>query len=111
MRHVSALMRHASWNLLGFAVPLVAAVFTIPVLIRGLGVERFGVLTIGWVIVGYFAMFDLGMGQATTRAVATHIARGNREGLSTVVWSSFAAHLTLGLGGAAAFVSLVPWIS
>ena len=45
------------------------------VLIHGLGTERFGVLTIGWVIMGYFSMFDFGMGLATTRFVAATLER------------------------------------
>jgi len=111
MKNLSELTRNTWWNLLGFGVPLAVAVFAIPMLIGGLGVERFAVLTIGWVIMGYFAMFDFGMGQATTRFVAAAIARGDTQGLPTIVWSSFAAHIAIGLFGSGLFAVLVPWLS
>lgn len=111
MKNVSQLTRHTWWNLLGFGLPLVVAIFAIPTLIRGLGTERFGVLTIGWVIMGYFALFDFGMGQATTKFVAASIARQDAQRLPGIVWSSFAAHLALGLFGGSVFALLVPWLS
>jgi O-antigen/teichoic acid export membrane protein len=111
MKNISELVRNASWNLLGFGVPVIVAIFAIPLLIRGLGVERFGVLTIGWVIMGYFAMLDLGMGQTTTKFIAVSVARRDVEGLPTIVWSSFAAHIALGVFGAGVFALLVPWLS
>jgi len=57
------LARNVLWNLLGTGAPLLVAIVVIPVLIEGLGIERFGVLTIAWMVVGYFSLFDLGLGR------------------------------------------------
>jgi len=111
MKHLSELARHTSWNLLGLVIPLIVAIFAIPPLIHGLGAERFGVLTIGWVIMGYFSMFDFGMGLATTRFVAASIAREDDRQISTLVWSSLLAHIVLGLFGGCIFALMVPWLS
>ncbi|MBI1787574.1 MAG: hypothetical protein HYR60_08500 [Acidobacteria bacterium] len=64
------LARHALWNFLGLASPMLMAVAAIPPLIRGLGVERFGVLTLAWTLIGYLSLFDLGLGRALTKLVA-----------------------------------------
>lgn len=111
MKNLSDLTRHTSWNLLGLVVPLIVAVFAIPPLIHGLGIERFGVLTIGWVIMGYFSMFDFGMGLATTRFVAASIAREDDQQIPPLVWSSLLAHIVLGLFGGCVFALMVPWLS
>jgi O-antigen/teichoic acid export membrane protein len=43
----------------------------IPFLIQHLGQERLGVLSLIWVIVGYFSFLDMGLGRAVTVAVAS----------------------------------------
>lgn len=66
----SLLARNTLLNLIGQGLPLVVAVVTIPFIIQGLGIERFGLLSLAWVVLGYFAIFDLGLGRATTKFVA-----------------------------------------
>ncbi|MDN5375966.1 MAG: hypothetical protein PWQ39_1006 [Thermacetogenium sp.] len=47
------------------AVPLLAGVVTIPFIVRGFGAEHFGVLSLAWAVLGYFAILDLELGPAT----------------------------------------------
>jgi O-antigen/teichoic acid export membrane protein len=63
--------RNAALNLAGHAAPLVAAIFLVPPLVARLDVERFGFLALAWALVGYLALFDLGIGRALTRLVAS----------------------------------------
>ena len=49
---------------------MAVGVAAVPPLVRLLGVDRFGVLALAWIIVGYFSLFDLGMGRALTKLVA-----------------------------------------
>jgi len=53
------LARNAIMNLLGQSAPIVVAVLAIPILIKSLGTDRFGILTLAWVVVGYFSLFDV----------------------------------------------------
>src|SRR5205807_1813821 len=55
------LARNTVWNLVGSGAPMLVAVFCIPILIRGLGTDRFGVLTLAWALVGYDNLAVLGM--------------------------------------------------
>ena len=57
----SLITRNVVWNLVGTLIPLFVAIIAFPVLIRGLGEIRFGILGISWAIVGYFSLFDLGL--------------------------------------------------
>ena len=45
------LARNTVWNLIGSGAPMVVAVFCIPILVRGLGKEGFGVLTLAWALI------------------------------------------------------------
>ena len=46
--------------------PLMVALLTIPYLLRTLEAEGFGVLTLVWALIGYFSLFDFGVGRALT---------------------------------------------
>ncbi len=110
MKQRPSLARSTYWNFLGMALPLVVALFAIPLLIKGLGTERFGILTIGWVIMGYFVLFDFGMGRATTKFLAEYIERNDLSRLPSLVWGSLFAHIILGLLGGVILAWLVPWL-
>ena len=60
------LARNTILNVLGYGLPMLVAIFAIPLLVKGLGTERFGILTLAWVIIGYLSLFDLGLGRALT---------------------------------------------
>src|SRR4051812_5597637 len=75
------LARNTALNVAGQAVPLIAALVAIPWLIRGLGADRFGVLTLAWATIGYFGLVDLGLGRALTHAVATRLGSDREDEL------------------------------
>jgi len=104
------LARNALWNLVGNGSPILVAVFCIPVLIRGLGTDRFGVLTLTWAVIGYGSLFDLGLGRALTQLVARKLGAAEDHGVPTLVWTSLLLMLLLGLIGAAVVVLLAPWL-
>ena len=98
----------AAWNLAGYIVPFAVGVITIPRLIHGLGVERFGILTLAWVLIGAFSIFDFGLGRALTQVVATALGRGAIGELAPIVWSSLLLMFVSGVVGAGIVVALAP---
>ena len=82
------LARNTIYNLLGHISPLLVAFVTIPYLIKGMGIERFGVLAIAWMVIGYFSFFDMGVGRATTKFVSEYYARGYQQKLWGLVKAS-----------------------
>jgi len=93
------LARNTFYNLLGYVLPLPVAVVIIPLLIEGMGTERFGVLSIAWIVIGYFGLLDMGIGRATTKFVAEDIARGEQRKLRELVLVSLALLSGFGLLG------------
>lgn len=104
----SILTRNIVINVTSQGIPIVVAVFTIPLLIRMLGTERFGALTLTWIVMVYFSLFDLGLGRATTKFVAEHYTRNTIDAIPTLVWSSVAIHALLGLLGGSVLAIFTP---
>ena len=104
------LARNTLWNLIGSVAPMFVAAICIPLLIKGLGTDRFGVLTLVWALIGYATLFDLGLGRALTQLVATKLGTGEDHEIPTLVWTSLLLMLLLGLLGAAIIVLLGPWL-
>lgn len=104
------LARNTALNLAGQAVPLVVALVAIPWLIRGLGADRFGVLTLAWATIGYFGLVDLGLGRALTHAVATRLGSDHEDELVALGWTALGLMFLLGALGAVALVAATPWL-
>lgn len=103
---------HASWTLAGLALPMLAAFFAMPRLLQLLGAERAGLMTLVWVLLGYFGLFDLGLGRALTTAVAAGSAEqadaSRARELRKLVSSGMFMALVLGIVAAAALWLLAP---
>lgn len=104
------LARNTLLNLVGYSAPLLVAVVAVPLLIGGLGTARFGVLTLVWVVVGYFSLFDLGMGRALIKLVAEKLGEGRDSETPPVIWTGLTLMISIGVLGAVAVVLLAPWL-
>ena len=100
------LARNTFLNLLGNVLPLVAAILVMPHLIRELGTDRFGVLSLIWIVIGYFGLFDLGIGRAATKFVAEQIAQQETEQVRSTAWTSLIALTSFGIMGGAGLAVL-----
>lgn len=57
----------------------------VPYLLAQIGIERLGVLTLIWALIGYFSVFDLGLGRALTQQVSSLRAVGDANLLASTV--------------------------
>jgi O-antigen/teichoic acid export membrane protein len=105
------LAHHTLFNFLGQVIPFLAGLVAIPLLIRGLGTERFGVLTLAWIVVGYFSIFDLGLGRALTQVVAERTSGAAAAQAPSVTWPALGAMLLLGIAGGALLALFAPWLT
>lgn len=87
-------------NLVGQVLPLLVGIVTIPMLIKGLGTERFGVLTLAWMVIGYFSLFDLGLGRALTQIISKYLGKEEAIDLPDLVWTALAIMAVMGFVGA-----------
>ena len=105
------LLRGAAWNQLGQLLPVLAALVLIPPLIRGLGVDRFGIFSLAWMLIGYFTLFDLGVSGALTRLVSERIAAHREAEVPALVWTALALTTLMGIVGAVLLALAAPWLS
>ena len=102
-----SLARNAVLNFSGQVFPAVVAVVCVPPAVRLLGTERFGLLSIILVMIGYLSVLDLGLGVAVTKMLAQALAcHGNGQRVRDIFWTAFFAQLGMGAlagGGLALF--------
>lgn len=100
MQRFRSVVVNAGWNLAGNLLPLAAAVVAMPYLASRLGTERFGLLTLGWVLVGYFGLFDFGLGRALTKLVAERAGHADDAETASLCSTGTALALAAGVAGA-----------
>jgi O-antigen/teichoic acid export membrane protein len=96
------LVRSTAWNIAGQVLPLLAALLAIPATLRGLGTERFGALSLAWLLIGYVSLFDLGLGRALTKMAAEKLAEQREDEAARLAWTALLLMVALGLAGALA---------
>lgn len=104
------LARNTVFNIAGQAIPALVAMASIPATIHGLGPERFGLIGLAWVVLGYFTFLDLGMGYAATRLVADALGRNDLRRVPPIVGSAGAVQIGVGLVGAAVLFAAAPFL-
>jgi O-antigen/teichoic acid export membrane protein len=112
-RHITSgqgVARNTLWNLIGQIAPLVAAIFAIPVLIKGLGVDRFGLLSLAWMVIGYFSLFDLGLGRALVKMVAEKLGASLIDEIPELAWTALVLMGFLGIVGTGLTLALTNWL-
>jgi O-antigen/teichoic acid export membrane protein len=92
--------RNAGYNLLGFLVPALLGLIAVPAYLALIGTERFGVMALAWLVLGYFGLFDLGLGRATAQRIAV-LREATDEERTVALGTSLVANLGIGLAGAA----------
>ncbi len=95
------LARNVIWNGASEVAPLIIALVSTPIVIYRLGTDRFGVLALAWMVFGFFAFFDLGLGSAITKLVSDRLAAGREDEVPTLVRTCLL--MLLGVG----FVALI----
>ena len=102
------LLRNSSYALLGSIVPTLVSIVTVPFYISAIGAERYGVLAIAWLVLGYFGASDLGIGRAITQRISA--MRGeSRAAMAGAVWSALVSMIVFGLIGALALFAFAAW--
>lgn len=104
------LARNTIWNLVGQILPMVVGILTIPLVIHGMGIERFGVLSLAWIVVGYFSLFDLGIGRALTKFIADKLGANEEHVIPPLACTSLLLMLLLGIVGGLVTLALSPWL-
>jgi O-antigen/teichoic acid export membrane protein len=90
--------------------PAIAAMAAIPFLLRNLGAEAFGIITLFSTALVYFTMLDLGLGRAATRFISQSLGSGRPDDVRRYFWGSIILLSALGLVVTAGCMLAVPTI-
>lgn len=111
-----SIRKNTLWNLFGSAAPMLIGVAAIPYIYKHIGIERIGVLTLIWALIGYFSIFDFGLGRAITQRIASLGSHQTEKlKIATATTGVFLTLLIGTVGGLAGLVAIklggVGWIN
>ena len=100
--------RNAGYNFAGAVVPVIVAFVTVPIYLKLVGPDRYGVLSIAWLLLGYFGLFDLGLGRATSFRIAA-LRDAPPAQRARTFWAALIVNTGMGLVGAAVLWAAAAW--
>src|SRR3954447_4915539 len=90
------LLLNMAYNIGGTAVSVLVSLATVPMYITTIGTDRYGIVAIAWLLLGYFGFLDFGLSRATANALSRlGDDRSGRRG--QVIVTSFSLNAALGL--------------
>lgn len=111
---MTGLARSALSNLAAAVLPAVVMLFSVPILIRGLGDAQYGLLVILSSVTGYLAVLDLNLTAGSVRFLAAAQAKDQRDESWQVLSLGAAFYVGIGVLGAALIWlfsgALVDWL-
>jgi O-antigen/teichoic acid export membrane protein len=97
--------RNTAVNLAGQIFPVLVSLLIVPRYLHVIGEARYGVLLMVWMFLGYFGLFDLGLGRAVAQRVA-ELRNDLTGGRNRVVWTAlFLAGALSVVGGMALYLA------
>lgn len=95
---------------------MLVGIAAIPYIYKEIGIERIGVLTIIWALIGYFSIFDFGLGRAITQRIASLASNESDGQKRTIATTGVFLTLLIGMiGGMVGFGAIelvgVGWIN
>ncbi|MHC5830236.1 MAG: lipopolysaccharide biosynthesis protein, partial [Nostoc sp.] len=98
----NSLLKNGFYNTVGGVVRIGLAVLTIPILIKMLGIEEYGLWTLAYAVVQVVNLAEAGLSVATTVFVSQDIDKEDADNLS----NSLSETLTVTFGGMLIFATL-----
>lgn len=106
------IIKNSFYNLLGSFLPMFITLFTVPIYISEIGETKYGVLALVWLLLGYFGLFDFGLGKAVANQIAyiSNREKENKTDLKEIFWTALNLNFLLGIVGGVLLFYLGPLI-
>ena len=104
------LFKNSSYNFLSQGLIIILSLWAIPILVHGMGNEKFGLLALLWSIVGYFSLLDFGISRATTKFLSEAIAHQDKKLSLKIIWISLLIVSLAGLVSLFVFIGITPYL-
>jgi O-antigen/teichoic acid export membrane protein len=92
-----AIVKNIAINFIGLAVPTFVSLGTVPAYIHVLGLERFGVIALVWVLIDYFGLLGFAMSVAAQNQISKAYAAGDLHRCRELFWSTAFLNLAVGV--------------
>lgn len=100
MKRTHRIIHNAVFSVGGWSVPIVLSFIFTPYIVGKLGTDAYGILTLVWSVIGYFAFLDLGLGLALVKFIAEFFGKKDVQSVNEAIGAALIMALTLGLPGA-----------
>ena len=111
MKRAHKFLKNVSFSLLSRIWHVLLALFLSPYIVRKLGVEMYGVLTIIGTISGYFALANFGMTNTLVKFISEYKAKKKYEVIKNLISTGFSFYLLIGIVGAILIIFIIPIIA
>lgn len=91
-------MANFIYNAMGSIFPIIISLATVPLYIHMLGLSRYGIVTLSWILLGYFGFLDFGMSRASANAMA-RLPEDDTRNRSKVFMTTLYSNMMMGTVG------------
>ncbi|OQX06223.1 MAG: hypothetical protein BWK73_31420 [Thiothrix lacustris] len=105
------IQKNLVFSAVGYMLPMLAALATIPVMVDRLGVDLYGLYTICISLIGFMALVDFGVGQTVIKYVAEYEATGQTQRVQPLLGVAMLIYLVVGVVSAIALYGLAPLLA
>jgi len=104
------LLINALWNTLSVSITAVAGFIIVPIILKGIGTENFGIYSIILMIGGFAVLQNLGLGEATLKYVAQYYAKRDIIGINRVLGATLTVYIFSGILVSGLIIAFAPFI-
>ncbi len=90
------LIKNLTINFIGMVIPLCTGIIALPLAIKGLGSDAFGILMIVWTTLSYLTLLDFGLSRSSTKYTAENLKRGNQDVIPSIFYTSITLSFLFG---------------
>ncbi|RJQ18362.1 MAG: hypothetical protein C4560_07390 [Nitrospiraceae bacterium] len=94
------ILRNSIYSLIGWLLPVIVNFLTIPFIVKMLGDDSYGILTLATAVIGYFSLMDINLTQGSMRYIAEYHAKEDNGKVNEVLSLSLLTYSVLGILGA-----------
>lgn len=102
------IVKNVGSGLLAQAWTALLGLIALPILVRGLGPERYGLLALSLALIGFAAVADLGVGRAASKFIAEDYERNGVVRTQKFVSTALTVSATMGVAGTALLLLATP---